>query len=140
MCFFVKNECVYLFCEKKTFTFIFSKFSVKLFCIDEVLKKKKHRIFCGLCLFEAFINKLFTNLILLLRFITFIYFSIAINASFAVCNRTYYGNLGMTNHLELPRLRDERLPFICELNFTAAGGTHGDIIQVCMMKNGMISV
>lgn len=41
--------------------------------------------------------------------------------------------------MELPRLRDERLPFICELNFTAAGGTHGDIIQVCMMKITMIN-
>lgn len=46
------------------------------------------------------------------------------------CNRTYYGNLQTTNYLELPRLRDDRLPFICELNFTAAGGIHGDIIQV----------
>lgn len=54
------------------------------------------------------------------------------NTLSAVCNRTYYGNVGMTNHLELPRVRDERLPFICELNFTAAGGIHGDIIQVCI--------
>lgn len=46
------------------------------------------------------------------------------------CNRTYYGDLGMTNSLELLRPRDDRLPFMCELNFTAAGGLHGDIIQV----------
>lgn len=52
---------------------------------------------------------------------------------FAECNRTYYGSVGLTNHLELPRLRDERLPFVCELNFTAAGGAHGDIVQVCII-------
>lgn len=46
------------------------------------------------------------------------------------CNRTYFGNLGMTNHLELIRPKEERLPFVCELNFTAAGGVYGDIVQV----------
>lgn len=46
------------------------------------------------------------------------------------CNRTYYGNLGMTYNLELIKPKDERLPFVCELNFTAAGGVHGDIFQV----------
>lgn len=60
--------------------------------------------------------------------------SMEINSSIAECNRTYYGNVGLTNHLELPRLRDERLPFLCELNFTAAGGTHGDIVQVCLFQ------
>lgn len=40
----------------------------------------------------------------------------------------------MTNYLDLPRLRDERLPFTCELNFTAVGGIHGDIIQVCAFQ------
>lgn len=55
------------------------------------------------------------------------YFSFCQSAG---CNRTYYGDLGMTNSLELLRPKDERLPFICELNFTAAGGIHGDIIQV----------
>lgn len=50
------------------------------------------------------------------------------------CNRTYYGDLGMTNSLELLRPKDDRLPFMCELNFTAAGGIHGDIIQVSALK------
>lgn len=50
------------------------------------------------------------------------------------CNRTYYGNLGMTNTIELIRPKDDRLPFICELNFTAAGGNHGDIVQVCIVQ------
>lgn len=27
------------------------------------------------------------------------------------------------------------LPFICHLNFTAAGGSHGDIIQVSNVHN-----
>ncbi|XP_031626059.1 uncharacterized protein LOC116342540 [Contarinia nasturtii] len=46
------------------------------------------------------------------------------------CNRTYYGNLGMTNYIELIRPKDERLPFVCEMNFTAAGGIYGDIVQI----------
>lgn len=46
------------------------------------------------------------------------------------CNRTYYGDLGMTNKIELMRPKDDRLPFTCELNFTAAGGIHGNIVQV----------
>lgn len=36
----------------------------------------------------------------------------------------------MTNSLELMRPKDDRLPFVCELNFTAGGGIHGDIVQV----------
>lgn len=36
----------------------------------------------------------------------------------------------MTNNLELMRPKDDRLPFVCELNFTAGGGIHGDIVQV----------
>lgn len=40
----------------------------------------------------------------------------------------------MTNTIELIRPKDDRLPFICELNFTAAGGNHGDIVQVCVVR------
>lgn len=50
--------------------------------------------------------------------------------SFSECNRTYYGNLGVTYGLEIFRPKDDKYPFICELNFTATGGVHGDIIQV----------
>ena len=46
------------------------------------------------------------------------------------CNRTYYGNLGITYDLELHRPKEDKIPYVCELNFTAAGGIHGDIIQV----------
>lgn len=40
----------------------------------------------------------------------------------------------MTNYLELPRPRDDRLPYMCHLNFTAAGGIHGDLVQVSNLK------
>lgn len=49
---------------------------------------------------------------------------------FAGCNRTYYGNLGVTYNMELHRPKEDKIPYVCELNFTAAGGQHGDIIQV----------
>lgn len=49
---------------------------------------------------------------------------------FSGCNRTYYGNLGITYDLELHRPKEDKIPYVCELNFTAAGGLHGDIIQV----------
>lgn len=32
--------------------------------------------------------------------------------------------------MELHRPKEDKIPYVCELNFTAAGGQHGDIIQV----------
>ncbi|XKL59052.1 hypothetical protein PGB90_000068 [Kerria lacca] len=46
------------------------------------------------------------------------------------CNRTYYGDVGHTYELEIRRPREDRLPFLCFLNFTAAGGVYGDLIQI----------
>ncbi|XP_047104481.1 uncharacterized protein LOC124733414 [Schistocerca piceifrons] len=46
------------------------------------------------------------------------------------CNRTYYGDVGRTYELEVRRPREDRLPFLCHLNFTAAGGDYGDIVQL----------
>lgn len=46
------------------------------------------------------------------------------------CNRTYMGDVGRTYELEVRRPREDHLPFICNLNFTATGGNYGDIIQV----------
>ncbi|GAB0095570.1 uncharacterized protein DMENIID0001_109660 [Sergentomyia squamirostris] len=48
------------------------------------------------------------------------------------CNRTYYGNLGLTYDLELHRPKEDRIPYICVLTFTAAGGIHGDIVQITL--------
>lgn len=36
----------------------------------------------------------------------------------------------MTYHMELHRPKEEKTPFVCQLTFTAAGGMHGDIVQV----------
>ena len=49
---------------------------------------------------------------------------------FAACNRTYYGDVDQTYDLEIRRPREDRLPFVCHLNFTAAGGEFGDLVQV----------
>ncbi|KAF6206679.1 hypothetical protein GE061_017915 [Apolygus lucorum] len=46
------------------------------------------------------------------------------------CNRTYFGDVGRTYELEIRRPREDRLPFICHLNFTAGGGDLGDLIQL----------
>lgn len=48
----------------------------------------------------------------------------------AECNRTYYGNVGLTYNLELHRPKEDKIPYICLLTFTASGGIHGDIVQV----------
>jgi hypothetical protein len=32
--------------------------------------------------------------------------------------------------MELHRPKEEKTPFVCQLTFTAAGGVHGDIVQV----------
>ncbi|XP_063232233.1 uncharacterized protein LOC134536448 [Bacillus rossius redtenbacheri] len=47
-----------------------------------------------------------------------------------VCNRTYYGDVGKTYELELHKPREERLPFLCHLTFTANGLSHGDLVQL----------
>lgn len=57
-------------------------------------------------------------------------FLLSLVRTIAGCNRTYYGNLGITYDLELHRPKEDKIPYVCELNFTAAGGQHGDIIQV----------
>uniref|UniRef100_W8C8T0 CUB domain-containing protein n=1 Tax=Ceratitis capitata TaxID=7213 RepID=W8C8T0_CERCA len=48
------------------------------------------------------------------------------------CNRTYYGDIGLTYSLELYRPKQDRLPYVCVLTLTAAGGQHGDIVQVTL--------
>ncbi|XP_038115047.1 uncharacterized protein LOC6050731 isoform X2 [Culex quinquefasciatus] len=48
------------------------------------------------------------------------------------CNRTYYGNIGLTYDLELHRPKEDRIPYVCILTFTAAGGNNGDIVQVTL--------
>lgn len=49
----------------------------------------------------------------------------------SACNRTYYGDIGKTYDLDLHRPREDKLPYICHLTFTASGGNFGDIVQVC---------
>ncbi|XP_053674728.1 uncharacterized protein LOC128725034 [Anopheles nili] len=48
------------------------------------------------------------------------------------CNRTYYGSIGLTYNLELHRPKEDRIPYVCILTFTAAGGNYGDIVQVTL--------
>ncbi|XP_058836455.1 uncharacterized protein LOC131693017 isoform X2 [Topomyia yanbarensis] len=48
------------------------------------------------------------------------------------CNRTYYGNIGLSYDLELHRPKEDRIPYVCILTFTAAGGNQGDIVQVTL--------
>ncbi|XP_028030461.1 uncharacterized protein LOC114243244 [Bombyx mandarina] len=46
------------------------------------------------------------------------------------CNRTYYGDIGRTYEVELHRPREDLVPYVCLLTITAAGGIHGDLVQV----------
>lgn len=52
---------------------------------------------------------------------------------FAVCNRTYYGDVGKTYQLALHKPREERLPFLCHLTFTANGHNNGELVQVTLV-------
>ncbi|RZF39533.1 hypothetical protein LSTR_LSTR001054 [Laodelphax striatellus] len=47
-----------------------------------------------------------------------------------VCNRTYYGEVGKTYLLSLAKPREERLPFLCHITFTANGHMHGQLVQL----------
>ncbi|XP_053981602.1 uncharacterized protein LOC128877940 [Hylaeus volcanicus] len=46
------------------------------------------------------------------------------------CNRTLYGDVGRTYRVEVRRPREDRLPLLCHLNFTAAGSDLGDLVQL----------
>ncbi|XP_050310643.1 uncharacterized protein LOC126746434 [Anthonomus grandis grandis] len=46
------------------------------------------------------------------------------------CNRTYHGIIGKTYDLELHRPKEDKIPFVCHLTFTSAGGEYGDLVQV----------
>ncbi|OAD54790.1 CUB domain-containing protein 2 [Eufriesea mexicana] len=46
------------------------------------------------------------------------------------CNRTLFGDVGRTYRVEVRRPREDRLPFLCHLNFTAAGSDLGDLVQL----------
>ncbi|XP_024945485.1 uncharacterized protein LOC107272534 isoform X2 [Cephus cinctus] len=48
----------------------------------------------------------------------------------AACNKTYYGEVGKTYDLELHRPKEDKVPYICKLTFSAPGGDFGDIIQL----------
>ncbi|XP_041987452.1 uncharacterized protein LOC121739170 [Aricia agestis] len=49
-------------------------------------------------------------------------------AGCSVCNRTYYGRVGVAYGVELRGA--PRAPFLCHLTFTAGGGAHGDLVQL----------
>ncbi|CAH0730112.1 unnamed protein product, partial [Brenthis ino] len=46
----------------------------------------------------------------------------------SVCNRTYYGRIGVAYGLALRGA--PRAPFLCHLTFTAGGSSHGDLVQL----------
>lgn len=54
-----------------------------------------------------------------------------IHLIFPGCNRTYFGETGKTYDLELHRPKEDKIPFICHLTFTAGGDEFGDLVQVC---------
>ena len=50
------------------------------------------------------------------------------------CNRTYYGRVGATYRLHIPRPRRGTLPHFCQLTFIASGDTYGDLVQLSIEK------
>lgn len=48
----------------------------------------------------------------------------------SLCNRTYFGEVGRTYELEVKRPEELQLPFLCYLNFTAAGKSLGELVQL----------
>lgn len=49
---------------------------------------------------------------------------------FLACNRTYYGEVGITYEMEIHRPKVNQLPFACLLTFHAGADGFGDIVQV----------
>lgn len=104
-----KNVFVLFVCSRVMF-FIVCK------CLDKFI--------ASVLFADVFFLFLYYALLLLLLF-SFLFVLV-----YTECNRTYYGNLGITYNMELHRPKEDRIPYICDLTFTAAGGLHGDIIQV----------
>lgn len=66
----------------------------------------------------------FSNTIIKLRTFNYIIDNLA-------CNVTYYGEIGRTYELEVKRPKDNQIPFLCYLNFTAGSGLAlGELVQV----------
>ncbi|KAL2729828.1 uncharacterized protein V1477_015639 [Vespula maculifrons] len=57
-------------------------------------------------------------------------FDLSANPFVSACNKTYFGDVGKTYGLELHRPKEDKVPYICKLTFTAPGGDLGDIIQL----------
>uniref|UniRef100_A0A8D8UFI7 CUB domain-containing protein n=1 Tax=Cacopsylla melanoneura TaxID=428564 RepID=A0A8D8UFI7_9HEMI len=51
-----------------------------------------------------------------------------------VCNRTFYGEVDNTYQIQLNKPREQKLPFLCHLTFTANGHVFGDIVQLMFDK------
>ncbi|KAF7274022.1 hypothetical protein GWI33_013292, partial [Rhynchophorus ferrugineus] len=56
------------------------------------------------------------------------------------CNRTYFGVIGKTYDLELHRPKEDKIPFVCHLTFTAGSGEYGDLIQVIDLRLFIIPI
>ncbi|XP_069954902.1 uncharacterized protein [Cherax quadricarinatus] len=50
------------------------------------------------------------------------------------CNRTYYGRVGATYSLHIPRPPRGTLPHFCQLTFIASGDAYGDLVQLSIEK------
>ncbi|KAG7178299.1 hypothetical protein Hamer_G025667 [Homarus americanus] len=50
------------------------------------------------------------------------------------CNRTYYGRVGATYILHIPRPHRGTLPHFCQLTFIASGDSYGDLVQLSIDK------
>ncbi|KAK4288279.1 hypothetical protein Pmani_038683 [Petrolisthes manimaculis] len=50
------------------------------------------------------------------------------------CNRTYYGRVGATYRLQIPRPKKGTLPHFCQLTFIASGDAYGDLVQLSIEK------
>ncbi|XP_069986672.1 uncharacterized protein [Penaeus vannamei] len=50
------------------------------------------------------------------------------------CNRTYYGRVGATYTLQIPRPHRGTLPHFCQLTFIASGDVYGDLVQLSIEK------
>ncbi|KAK8752946.1 hypothetical protein OTU49_008390, partial [Cherax quadricarinatus] len=50
------------------------------------------------------------------------------------CNRTYYGRMGATYTLQVPRPHEGTLPHFCQLTFIASGDLYGDLVQLGIEK------
>ena len=73
-------------------------------------------------------------IIIIILYIFLLILLILLFSCFTACGRVYYGLVGKTYERQILWPREGRRPPACNLTFVAAGGAHGELVQISLLK------